>query len=165
MILSRFIPLSLVALLVMSCSLPCSMRVMANEASPAAAPNPTESNDELTPEQVAETMEYLTSNISSTVVSLLMTMSYAPGQWKNYPTPEVQTFVPLIVTPPSPPTDGPGNGGGGTPTPTQESPEPGTLIAGLAGASAFAYRYFRRRRAKADVAEEMIPNEEAELAM
>ena len=166
--LSRFIPLSVATLLLMPCLMPSGAPVRAGETTPTVTTNPTASADDLTAEQLAETADYLMSEVTSTVMSLVMTMSYAPGQWKNYPTLVPETFVTLDVKPPPAPTDFPTNGNPPDPTPSSESPEPGTLLAGLAGAGAFVYRYYRRRRAKVaviDGAEEVGENDEVELAM
>lgn len=161
--LSRFIPLSVATLLLIPCLLPSGAPVRAGEPTST----PIASVDDLTAEQFAETADYLASEVTPTIVSLVMTMSYAPGQWKNYPTPVPETFVPLILNPPPPPTDVPTDGPPG-PTPSSESPEPGTLVAGLAGAGAFVYRYYRRRRTKPDGidgAEESIEQHEIEFAV
>ena len=73
--LTRFIPISVVTLLLMSCVLP--------SISPLRAGEPILDRDsiasrtasaELTAEQVAETMDYLCSEVTSTVVSLVLTL-------------------------------------------------------------------------------------------
>ena len=167
--LSRFIPLSVATLLLMPCLIPSGAPVRAGEMSvpQAVAIGPTAPAGDLTPEQIAETADYLMSEATSTVMSLVMTMSYAPGQWKNYSTPVPENFVTLDVKPPPAPSDFPSNGNP-DPTPSSESPEPGTLLAGLAGAGAFVYRFYRRRRANADVIDEAVESgesDEVELAM
>ena len=156
--LTRFIPIAVAALLV----LPSVDRVRAAEPMPTRErmASASASSDELTAEQLEETMDYLCSQAASTVVSLVMTMSYAPGQWKVYNGPVADTFLSTVIKPgpaPSDSVDPSGNGPGPTP---QELPEPGTLVAGLAGASAFLYRYLRRRTKP----EAMDTNDEVELA-
>lgn len=140
----------------------CPAQIRADDSSmrhPEAGPDQSVI---LSDAEVAEISDYVLGGIARELGGMVLTMAASPWGYKPEelpPAPNLDSFTSSVPMPPTPPNDQPGPGGG-NPTPSGQAPEPGTLVAGLTGAGALLYRYYRRRRTRQQD-REVEMNEEA----